>query len=109
MNPSKITDPRQWRKWAQAGAIAAFPGVPIAPACYWCGETVCICFESPEDDTACAEMWLCVAGHCHEDGLHCPSTGQEPPWGCPCGHCQDGDGEEDDPLCYLPPYGDDWL
>lgn len=43
--------------------------------------------------------WLCVAGHLHEDGCHCPSTGEEPPWGCPCDWCQgDRDIEEDYPV-----------
>lgn len=63
-----------------------------------------------EDDLS--QCWLCVAGHFHEDGMHCPSTGQEPPWGCPCGHCQDGEDnepDEDDPLTWLPPYGDERL
>ncbi len=96
MNPSKIRDPRQWEKWSRAGAVETFPR-----ACCWCGERVCICF-SVESFTS--ESWLCIVGHFHEDGLHCPTTGQEPPWGCPCGHCQgDDDVDEDDPLTYFPP------
>ena len=78
--------------------------------CYWCGEEHCICFDHGDSEEDLSQHWLCEAGHLHEDGLHCPSTGQEPPWGCPCGHCQgDDDVDEDDPLYYLPPYGDDRL
>lgn len=40
--------------------------------------------------------WLCEAGHLHED-VHCPHTGQEPPWGCPCSGCQEGDQEDWEP------------
>lgn len=41
-----------------------------------------------------SEDWLCRAGHRHEDGLHCATTGEEPPWGCPCAMCQNGDDED---------------
>lgn len=73
--------------------------------CYWCGKTPCICLADDEEEAR--NSWLCQAGHFHEDGLHCSTTGEEPPWGCPCGFCQDGDGEsEDDDMLGMPPYGD---
>ena len=56
--------------------------------------------EEPEPDDEPEDLgWLCVAGHVHEDGCHCPLTGEEPPWGCPCSQCQgDREVEEEDPV-----------
>ena len=48
--------------------------------------------EEPDD------AWLCVCGHCQEDGRCCDHCGKEPPWGCDCG-CHDstpGDVDLDD-------------
>lgn len=47
------------------------------------------------EDEGTSEAWLCACGHVH-DGLHCPETGQQPPWGCPCSVCQDGEPEQDE-------------
>lgn len=41
-----------------------------------------------EDDNL-DEHWLCECGHYIEDGCHCSKCHREPPWGCPCGWCQD--------------------
>ncbi len=67
--------------------------------CPYCGEEDCedsctaaMAAGEPGD---LAEAWLCTVGHWHEDGLHCPTTGQEPPYGCPCSTCQDGEGGDD--------------
>lgn len=48
-----------------------------------------------DDDVAGADEWLCQAGHIHQ-AFHCPHTGEEPPWGCPCSFCQEGEDEEDE-------------
>jgi hypothetical protein len=47
------------------------------------------------DDDRADQRWLCEAGHVHEDGLHCHTTSQEPPWGCPCSGCQEGEADAD--------------
>ena len=57
-----------------------------------------------------ANCWLCCCGNYIEDGLHCTMCGAEPPFGCPCSGCQDGDGEGDYDGCepddsYLEPCG----
>ncbi len=46
-----------------------------------------------EDDRPSAEWWLCQAGHVHET-YHCPFTGEEPPWRCPCSICSEDEGED---------------
>lgn len=67
--------------------------------CQWCGAVECVCIAWGEDGAAeTRKNWRCAAGHLHEDGLHCPSTRQEPPWGCPCSFCQGGDGDSEEAL-----------
>ena len=36
--------------------------------------------------------WQCQAGHMH-GMMHCPETGEQPPYGCPCAACQADDDE----------------
>lgn len=57
----------------------------------------------PEDDYDESECWLCPCGNYITNGLHCPNDGIEPPWGCPCSTCQNGD-DEDSYLDYGGPY-----
>ena len=45
--------------------------------------------------------WLCRCGHWQDDGLHCSCCGNEPPWGCDCGFCNER-GHEDDEEDYYP-------
>lgn len=52
-------------------------------------------FEIFDDETQ-DELWCCsVCGGLIEDGYHCPNCGTEPPWGCPCSDCQDGNGGDE--------------
>lgn len=48
------------------------------------------------DDYDDSEHWLCRCGEYIEDGCHCSNCNAEPPWGCPCSFCQDGEDDEDD-------------
>ncbi len=41
------------------------------------------------------EGWLSTCGHWQEDGTHCNICHEEPPQGCPCSCCQDGDEQEE--------------
>jgi hypothetical protein len=47
------------------------------------------------DDEQTENAWLCWCGNYEQSGFHCSSCGTEPPWGCPCSGCQDGDEEAD--------------
>lgn len=41
-------------------------------------------------------MWLCGCGNVIDGGCHCTRCGAEPPWGCPCGFCQDGADQQEE-------------
>lgn len=49
-----------------------------------------------DDEYIESDCWLCACGNYIEDGLHCGLCGAEPPWGCPCSVCQEGEVEEDE-------------
>ena len=61
--------------------------------------------ENYDDD----ETWLCSCGNFIEDGIHCGFCNCQPPWGCPCNFCEDGDEEDyDDELSYSDVMREDW-
>jgi hypothetical protein len=47
-----------------------------------------------DDDFDERDAWLSVCGEFITNGLHCPKCRQEPPCGCPCSFCQDGEDED---------------
>lgn len=65
------------------------------------------------DDDDTSEHWLCDCGNYIDDGCHCPRCHREPPWGCPCSFCQDGEDEYDPDMDFgyefeRDPYGKDY-
>lgn len=50
--------------------------------------------------------WLCWCGHWEESDLHCSNCGNEPPWGCACGACEEP--EHDDGRYYDEDYDEYW-
>ncbi len=76
--------------------------------CRNCG-TPCSGSDQPyEEDSG----WLCNCGNWIDDSYHCPLCGAEPPWGCPCGGCEerdnDYDGYDPDDSCLEPCGSCEW-
>lgn len=63
--------------------------------------------ELKDDAYDDSECFVCPCGNYIEDGYHCENCGAEPPWGCPCSFCQDGD-DEVDVVSYCDVMREDW-
>lgn len=50
--------------------------------------------DEPDDESGAGEGWLCDCGNFQEDGWHCTNCGAQPPWGCDCSQCDQGEGED---------------
>lgn len=69
----------------------------LGPRCHRCGKRIPpseLDYSDECDDCYYSvdgmwQHWLCNCGNFIENGLHCPSCGAEPPWGCPCEGCED--------------------
>lgn len=55
----------------------------------WLEGSRCLDAVLPDVDGEDLDCWTCACGSEIDDGLHCDECGAEPPWGCPCGWCQD--------------------